>query len=77
VLSLGIGASERCGAAAQIRTVLLSNDTDRKQEKPMTKTETNKLTLRRETLRSLTPSELRLVAGGGRKLKALSAYPCA
>ena len=31
-----------------------------------TKPALNKLTLKKETLRRLTPSELRLVAGGGR-----------
>jgi hypothetical protein len=33
----------------------------------MTKTETKRLTLTRETLRGLTPAELRLVAGGLRR----------
>jgi hypothetical protein len=33
----------------------------------MTKPETKKLTVTRETLQTLTPTELRLVAGGARK----------
>ena len=36
-------------------------------EAPMSKkSETEKLTIKRETLRVLTPAELRLVGGGGR-----------